>query len=383
MLEKLPVYLTRGLGPWLESVKRPSFRELGAHAERIRIHDVELLSSYNWVDPDYPPTIMVPGGPRVLRSSIGAMQVQKSTAELRDLYPVTARLPLGASTQPMFQAVHVLRPECRFNNVDVVADRIVLLLLQDFCRRAQPNFRLNATVVHDTLVLEHCARWASKEKGTGTGYGFDFEQRMAAYPEGLEASDSHWRILRYNLGALTWVIHYESDSTTEPYGRFGEPAPRVIPARDYESATVVLRGQLTPQEQTLEMKCKTQLRNWNLAQLARRNWAGCTGYLLLGQIYEGMVERVTLGDQRQENEEYGWQKDYQQGFDSLQRLILELKQAVRRAPSGQAGLVFREYPWSRVEVFDADRQGPIVSQEMREKLWEKRRRKAKGGAVSG
>ncbi|KAK8113591.1 hypothetical protein PG984_014117 [Apiospora sp. TS-2023a] len=341
MLEKLPEYMTRGLGAWMQAIQRPVLRELEPHAERIGIRDVEVLSSYNWVSPDYPPTIMVPGGPRVLRKDIGAVQLEKSTSESRDLYPTTTRLPLGAPTQPMFQAVRALRPECRFDNVDVVASRIVLNMLLHFCKLGNLDFRLNATVVNDSLILEHCPKWTSMFAKHSSGYGFNFEEYMTAYPEGLEASDSHWRILRYKLGPMTWVIHYESDATKEPYGRFDNQKPVVIPARDYESATVVLKGHLTPQEETIEIKSKN----------------GPPPF---------------------------FRKYPQQRLHALPSWIRALTSAVRRAPSGQAGLVFRAHPWERVEVFDADpQQGPIISQEMRETFWgPKRRKRVRGGVAS-
>lgn len=378
MLEKLPEYMTRGLGPWIQTVTRPVLREFGEHVQPTGIRDVEVLSSYNWVDPDHPPTIMVPGGPRVLRSGLGPVQLGK-TKDDREFYPTTTRLPLGAPTQPMFQAIQVLRPECRFNNVDVITSRNVILLLLNFCRYSRPNFRLNATVIHDSLVLEHHP--VSKTAAEfDHNYGFDFEEAMAAYPEGLEHSESHWRILRYNMGPLTWVVHYESDGTTEPYGRCDNQAPAVIPARDYESATVVVQGHLTPQEQTLEMKSKGNLHKWIPNQQYLKCWAGCTGYLLLGQLHNGLVQEVKLGDRRLENNLWIRRSVInQQALEALPRLILALKRAVRKAPSGQAGLIFRAHPWSRVEVFDADEQVPIVSQEMREKFWVKRRKRAKGG----
>ncbi|KAK8064310.1 hypothetical protein PG996_008962 [Apiospora saccharicola] len=385
MLEKLPEYMTRGLGAWMQAIQRPVLRELEPHAERIGIHDVEVLSSYNWVSPDYPPTIMVPGGPRVLRKDIGAVQLEKPTRELRDLYPTSTRLPLGAPTQPMFQAVRALRPECRFDNVDVVTSRIVLTMLLNFCKWGLSDFRLNATVVNDSLILEHCPKWTSMLAKNGSGYGFNFEEYMTAYPEGLEASDSHWRILRYKLGPMTWVIHYESDATKEPYGRFDSQKPVVIPARDHESATVVLKGHLTPQEETIEIKSKNGIHRWTPIQVEPAIWAGCTGHLLLGRLHQGMVEEVKIGDYRERNESQWFHKFPQHRLHALPLLIRALTRGVRKAPSGQAGLVFRAHPWERVEVFDADpQQGPIVSQEMRETFWgPKRRKRVRGGSLRG
>ncbi|KAK7936165.1 hypothetical protein PG985_001660 [Apiospora marii] len=382
MREILPGHLTRGLGPWIKTVARPALREVEVAAARgLGIRDVELLSSYNWVAPDHPATIMVPGGPRVLRSGLKPPVPLAKTVLHREVYPTNTRLPLAAPTQPMFQAVRVLRPECRFNSVDVVTSRNVVELLLKFCGNDSHQFRLNATVVQDSLVLDHCP------KSIGSNHvGLHFEEAMSAFPAGLEHSDSHWRILRYSMGQLTWVVHYEADATAEPYGRCDDQAPVVIPAPNYESANVVVQGHLTPQHETVEMKSKGSNHMWSPLQLTSKTYTACTGYLLLGDLYQDTVQRATMKPLEADHAWYPTSRAMTgKSLDALPRFVKMLKRAVRRAPSGQAGLVFRPYPWVRVDVYDLDPQGgygPLVSQEMKETFWVKRPNKAAGGAAS-
>ncbi|KAK8064986.1 hypothetical protein PG997_011733 [Apiospora hydei] len=367
-MAQLPEYLLRGLGPLISTVRLPAVREC---AERIAISDVEVLSSYNWVNPARPATIMVPGGPRVLRSPIRAVQLEKM--------------------ETPGEAVEVLRPECRFDNVDLLTSRVVLMRLLKFCALGTGSFRLSASVIRNSLVL-HISTRAQAElenDGIGTtggasaGYGFSFEEAVTSYPKGLEDSHSHWRILRYNLGPLKCVLHYEADATTEPYDGGSRQAPVVIPAPDDLSATILLRGHLTPQEETLEIKSTGSTHVWAVSQLASKIWAGCTGHLLLGRHFDGQLEHVTMKKMQQESVKWCDMRRSQMALDRLPRLISELKQAVRAAPSRQATLILHEWPRLQVEVYDARHREPLVSPRMAKKFWGRRPKGAKPGTNSG
>ncbi|KAK7968096.1 uncharacterized protein PG986_002373 [Apiospora aurea] len=384
-MAQLPEYLLRGLGPLISTVRLPAIREC---AERIAISDVEVLSSYNWVNPARPATIMVPGGPRVLRSPIRAVQLEKMETP-GEVDPHLTRLPQGAVLQPLFQAVEVLRPECRFDNVDLLTSRVVLMRLLKFCALGTGSFRLSASVIRNSLVL-HISTRAEAElendgigTAVGAGYGFSFEEAVTSYPKGLEDSHSHWRILRYNLGPLKCVLHYEADATTEPYDGGSGQLPVVIPAPDDLSATVLLRGHLTPQEKTLEVKSTGNTHIWKVSQLASKIWAGCTGHLLLGRHLDGQLQHVTMRNMRQESVKWCDLGRTQAGLDRLPRLISELKHTVRAAPSRQAMLIFHEWPRLQVEVYDARHREPLVSPRMAEKFWGRRPKGAKPGTNSG
>ncbi|KAK8034004.1 hypothetical protein PG993_008999 [Apiospora rasikravindrae] len=381
-MAQLPEYLLRGLGPLISTVKRPAVK---ACAERIAISDVEVLSSYNWVNPASPATIMVPGGPRVLRSPIRAVQLEEiETPRIVD--PHITRLTQAGDLQPLFQAVEVLRPECRFDNVDVLASRVILMKLVKFCGLGAGTFRLNASVIRNSLILQIATRAELENDGVCTngspGYGPSFEEAVTAYPKGLEDSHSHWRILRYNLGPLKCVIRYESDATTEPYdGGSGQP-PVVIPAPDDISATVLLRGHLTSQEDTVEIKSTSNLHVWQIGGLTVKTWAGCTGHLLLGRHFNGQLEHVTIKNMQEANARWCSWDAVQPGLFRLLRLISELKQAVRAAPSRQATLIFRAWPRVQVDVYDAGHREPMVSPRMTEKFWGRRPRSTSSGTNS-
>ncbi|KAK8127264.1 hypothetical protein PG984_008372 [Apiospora sp. TS-2023a] len=269
MAQLVPEFLLRGLGPRINVLRRPAAVRAGA--ERISISDVEVLSSYNWVNPAHPPTIMVPGGP---------------------------------------------------------------------------------------------------------GHGITFEEHVSDYPKGLEGSISHWRILRYRLGPLKCVVRYEADATKYPYGDCSGQRRVVLPAPDDRSATVVLRGHLTPQADTIEIKCFGHDRPLAFNTFKPEIWAGCTGHMLLGRHVDGLLEQVILAPMLEKTMLWESAEPRQTAFRMLPHLISDLKEAVRAAPGRQAALIFRPYPLQLVEVYDA---GPkpdrLVSEYMVNKFWGGRKKK--------
>ncbi|KAK7981412.1 hypothetical protein PG988_003650 [Apiospora saccharicola] len=375
-MAQVPEFLLRGLGPRLNVLRRPA--PVRAGAERISISDVEVLSSYNWVKPAHPPTIMVPGGPKVLRPSIRAVQLEKMEGPTEN-DPHSSRLGQSPTMQTLFQAVEVLRPECRFDNVDIVASRIVMDLLRTFCGAVTRNrtFGLNASVVHNSLILEHRTKAWLDNGGMVTkdpGYGISFEEHVCDYPKGLEDSVSHWRILRYSLGPLKCVVRYEADATKYPYGDCSEQTRVVLPAPDDRSATVVLRGHLTPQANTIEIKSAGHNYPWDLRSQKPEIWAGCTGYLLRGRHADGLLKEVHLVPMLLKTTLWERKEQHQMAFRMLPHLISELKEAVRAAPGRHAALIFRPYPLLQVEVYDAGPESErLVSEYMVNKFWNRGR----------
>ncbi|KAK8099811.1 hypothetical protein PG999_010185 [Apiospora kogelbergensis] len=200
---------------------------------------------------------------------------------------------------------------------------------------------------------------------------------MAAYPNGLERSQFHVRILRYDLGPLACVVYGEGDATIAPYGDFAAATPDsadIIPAPDNGSATVVVRGRLTPQKHAVELKM------WNSNPRERlrakqQMWLNRSKYLVSGYRARGATGSAAIGDPWEDVQDYMAQDDAQSALDKLLLLIPDLRAAVRASRNKQVTLVFREGPCDTVEVYKNNEQDSLVSQAMINKLWDTPRHK--------
>ncbi|KAK8065052.1 General alpha-glucoside permease [Apiospora hydei] len=296
-----------------------------------------------------------------------------------------------SSIQPIFQALEVTRPECRFDSVDVVMSHMVLTRLLLFCGVAAAPFRINASLIHDSLVLKYCPERVQPERAS---LGLQFEEATSSYPKGLEDSHNHWRVLRYRLGPLKRVVYYEADATTEPYAcvlsvasGLGSAGDSGIPAREGSSAAVVVvRGHLTDQEHAVEIKCTE--RPYGRSPRNSKLWAGCVNHLLLGRLADGEIIWTRMVDVRQRVAQWSRVHDKQEALSRLPALISELKDAVRATPNGRAALVFRGVGLgevraeveAEVDVYSLGQdEGCVISRAMTNKFWNASgRKKAQG-----
>ena len=92
-----------------------------------------------------------------------------------------------------FQAVEIIRPNFRFDDVDAVVNRNSLRKLLDFCHgRSQDSFRINLHIVHNTLIIEKCEKNA-KEMVRGSvesGFGHNFERTFTQLPSGWKIAQA-------------------------------------------------------------------------------------------------------------------------------------------------------------------------------------------------
>ena len=92
-----------------------------------------------------------------------------------------------------FQAVEIIRPSFRFDDVDAVVNRNSLRKLLDFCHgRSQDSFRINLHIVHNTLIIEKCEKNA-KEMVRGSvesGFGHNFERTFTQLPSGWKIAQA-------------------------------------------------------------------------------------------------------------------------------------------------------------------------------------------------
>ena len=85
----------------------------------------------------------------------------------------------------VFSAVEIMRPEYRFDAIDVLVNRNSLRKLFDFCHgQNQGSFRIDLYTVQDTLIMERCEK-STVELLRGSdrsGYGHNLEHSCTKLP---------------------------------------------------------------------------------------------------------------------------------------------------------------------------------------------------------
>jgi hypothetical protein len=121
----------------------------------------------------------------------------------------------------MFAALDLMKPDFDFSGVDLVTNRNSLRKLLDFASgRISDSFRIDVNLVNSTLFLTRRERSTRNviQGFRNSGYGHNFERAFTKPQEGLEDSNGHHRVARYEMGKLNCVVRFEVDACCEGEG---------------------------------------------------------------------------------------------------------------------------------------------------------------------
>ncbi|KAJ4391093.1 hypothetical protein N0V93_004708 [Gnomoniopsis smithogilvyi] len=282
-----------------------------------------------------------------------------------------------------------MRPEFRFDGIDLVINRNSLRYLLDFSlgRSVKSSFRINMFLIKDTLIVERCIRKAAEmiRIPDNRGFGHNFEHTFTAPSAGLGDSSSHHRVLRYKLGQLNCVVRFEVDacyhggsedlnkmssseestamrddtiqadtnmamtataldfgllSLQDDKGSRHSNTSRNGLASSLDSVTVIPRGAGTAQELTAELK--TRSKHLSLSQNLPQLWFGRTPFLISGSHTKGSFHKVDVlnVDSRFEDWEKG--ETIQKGLQKMVSLLSELREITRRTKGGACVAVYEQ-----------------------------------------
>jgi hypothetical protein len=114
----------------------------------------------------------------------------------------------------VFRAMELLRPDNRFDEMDLLIDRKTLRKFFDFCKGiVQDSFRLNLYLVNDTLLIQQCMKSPTKCMGHsgGSPLGYSFDKAVTRLPYGLRDSSSYHRVIQYDFGSLKCAVRFQAD----------------------------------------------------------------------------------------------------------------------------------------------------------------------------
>jgi hypothetical protein len=336
----------------LVSRKDLDIQEVPASA---RITNVRSLSSYNWIEaPKGQPTIAVPGspalwspcaGPRKLKKDTGWFYIAQNAARHPD-YPL----------EPLFRALKITAPDFDLHEIDVVTDRNNLRKLLGFINprasnKGREEFTIRVEVIKETTVF---CREEPKMKEfipihKFAGYGHEFEKVYTK--EQIRGSTGHYRIIRYELGGLKFVLRYETDgyvgdratqstpsppntgaNTTDLANALNElsiaantaTAPALV-ASPISNLRVQRAGDAVPISAILEVKTRVSHRSVSVNEVAPQLFFSQTTNLVRAYHLNGTFQDPDVEDVA--NDVNQWALKHE---EDLKRLILLIKKIVER-----------------------------------------------------
>ncbi|RYP64373.1 hypothetical protein DL771_008767 [Monosporascus sp. 5C6A] len=123
--------------------------------------------------------------------------------------------PRYTTWKPVFQAVEAMTPDFHFDEVDIMARGSILQELLRFIKGECRRLNHLVYLVGNTLVFEVYrprATRVTEARQRQMDTGLDFQDHFTKWPEGLEDSVSHVRVVNYRLGHLNCVISVGIDA---------------------------------------------------------------------------------------------------------------------------------------------------------------------------
>ncbi|KAF9634248.1 hypothetical protein BFW01_g5143 [Lasiodiplodia theobromae] len=380
-------WIKRGLGKHIATIDTSTLA-LGPNEVNSSAAS-EHVCSYNWATtanhsiyvPGAPPKWTSPTLPVTLPQDSGVYFIDQNGYKM----PSCPFIPL-------FSALRATNPSFSFAGVDLLTNRNSLRKLLGVAEnRPSQSFRIDATLVRDTLVLfrrEHSLREFLPAKGGGASYGHGFEAAFTAQEEPrLQASASHHRAIKYDMGALSCVVQYEVDAwyqadeqadaptaqsegekqddglldgivqgmdglALDVAGRAGEPSvPATTPPSRQRArrpkgkgqsqgstCLSVLNGDVEHQpsaQQLAEIKVRSK-KPFQPSKAIPQMWFGRTPYLISGIHDQGVFSEINVENVGESFPE--WESRSQESLKKLVAVITQLKEILIEQRQKMAGM---------------------------------------------
>lgn len=116
----------------------------------------------------------------------------------------------------VLKAVRDLKPDFRFDNVDVLADpKILLSVWKSVNRRYNYSWRTPLRLINNTLVLGPLDA-ATPDKSMTASYSPHVHQACVFPPSDPEKHQRHWKLISYKLGKINCLTTARFDAVVSP-----------------------------------------------------------------------------------------------------------------------------------------------------------------------
>lgn len=215
----------------------------------------------------------------------------------------------------------ITAPDIDLNSFDIITDRRNLRLLDDFvCGRRQDEFRIDAEIVGNSLLLTRWIDWEQRAGYSG-GYGKEFEKKFTEIPECAKGSLVHKRAVAYTLGGLRMMVRFEVDACLKA------PPPEA-PGSTKEATTptghrILLKGVLSKAEEVVEIKTSSvRAGRRNMGKNLGQMWYSQTPVLCQGFHDGGVFVRTKVTNLEEENQFADWES---RNAEKIRKLIQVLR----------------------------------------------------------
>jgi hypothetical protein len=218
----------------------------------------EFLCSYSWKQTAMAtPTIYVLGAPPQWTSPpLPKMLDQDSGLFWHDQHAY--RVP-RYQFEPVFQALAVMNPTVRFNDVDTVANGTSLHKLLSFAsfKRGEGQFHVDLNMVHNTLFIGRKEKTAKLERGQG--YKWNFISEFTTEDPDLPEVEGHHRVVRYKFAGEGEGEGEDKDDVEDSPNEFfrnllGTTTQTSIEHRSLVPTVTIAKGKIVPQNNVMELK---------------------------------------------------------------------------------------------------------------------------------
>jgi hypothetical protein len=236
--------------------------------------------------------------------------------------------------EPLFLAISITAPETDLNSFDIITDRRNLRLLLDFASfrgQNQQEFRLDAEIVGNSVILSRWIDWESRR--FSEGYGKEFEKAFTNTPECSRGSLAHKRAVGYTLGGLRLMVRFEVDACLQE-------APAELASETLGEVTntpnghrIILKGALTKAEGVVEMKATAVSAKHPThgnpigGKAFSQMWFSRTPILCQGFHRNGVFERVAVIDVQDKLE--NWEQRSQEKIGKLVQVLRRLTEIIK------------------------------------------------------
>jgi hypothetical protein len=371
--------------PWMKAntSKKTIFNMLAPSIPESLTHvsdkGYELLCSYSFKSHTDVPTIYVPGTPPMFTKPAAPVELKPDTGRYY-IDQHVAKVP-QFQFEPLFQALTVMNPDKRFDDVDVIIARGSMTTLITYVKdvSCQP-FALTLHVVGNTLIVGRRLR-SGMAGSTNGSYGRNFEATWTTQVEpDLQDAEGHHHTIQYDFGGLNVVVRAETDAympddqpssdeikeTLANAASHPEPhfATTTIRNDGSDSTVVLLAGKAIPHDRTMELKSNNQSKP--LDQI----WVGRTSRWSLGSSKDGVFASIekafTPGEMRKNYEDDGKR---QASLRKLVWLLGALKTTVKEKTSNGSAVLLCLGKGEELVVHPMKKHLPALPEAIVRRFW--------------
>ncbi|OBT81336.1 hypothetical protein VE02_10091 [Pseudogymnoascus sp. 03VT05] len=200
------------IGLVLTTIRYSELEDDQASSSDAKITGLEDIASYNWLETNEP-TIMTPGKPPKWTPTATPTKLAEDNPNGTYYRDQNAAYFPSYPMEPVVRSIFEARPDFNAQEVDVFGCGSTFGNLLRFARNVETEkpFRFLVEVVGETVFLIRRENSPKEVIADIRGYGHSFPEANTTWDADVQSSNTHQRIIRYQLGHLNTIIRFEAD----------------------------------------------------------------------------------------------------------------------------------------------------------------------------